>query len=405
MIGGMVGFALSNGIGSVDDFTLKSWDGSGFNVTEHSDSFTIDGNGRSANDPAYDLAGNMTFDGTQQFTFDGWNRMVSVAHAYRNGSGTLSSGQASVTMTYDGKGRRVKKTVTNSGQWDSTFKYYYDNDSLVETRNGSDQTVKQHVWGTRYIDELVQLSTVVTDFEQQNPYTYTHYWACQDANYNVLGLVNSSAVLKERYEYKPYGERFVFFNPGTNDVGLYAPTQASRRVNANSVDQPYGLCDVGHQGLVHDEEVGLVYNRARALHPTLARFAQRDPLESVDSPNQFLYLRSSPLRSFDPAGLCGCTPDFSDPQDRGHSTPTQPRYFCTAEQGTLVRTGDYNNVFLGEQFDDRVPQCLKCNPTGCDGCKIIHQDELHQGQNGSYFTAVFDCLCAEEETPDDWEDW
>ena len=66
MIGGMVGFALSNGIGSVDDFTLKSWDGSGFNVIEHSDSFTIDGNGRSANDPAYDLAGNMTFDGTQK---------------------------------------------------------------------------------------------------------------------------------------------------------------------------------------------------------------------------------------------------------------------------------------------------------------------------------------------------
>jgi hypothetical protein len=32
---------------------------------EHSDSFTIDGNGRSANDPAYDLAGNMTCDGTK----------------------------------------------------------------------------------------------------------------------------------------------------------------------------------------------------------------------------------------------------------------------------------------------------------------------------------------------------
>jgi hypothetical protein len=47
IVDGMVGFALSNGIGSVDDFTLNSWDGSGFNVTEHSDSFTIDGNGRS----------------------------------------------------------------------------------------------------------------------------------------------------------------------------------------------------------------------------------------------------------------------------------------------------------------------------------------------------------------------
>ena len=32
-------------------------------------------------------------------TVDGWNRLVAVAHAYRNGSRTLSSGRASITMT------------------------------------------------------------------------------------------------------------------------------------------------------------------------------------------------------------------------------------------------------------------------------------------------------------------
>ena len=57
-----------------------------FDVTEHVETFDIDGNGRSANDPAHDLAGNMTFDGTQKFTFDAWNRLVKVAHAYRDGS-------------------------------------------------------------------------------------------------------------------------------------------------------------------------------------------------------------------------------------------------------------------------------------------------------------------------------
>ncbi|BAM02982.1 hypothetical protein PSMK_08230 [Phycisphaera mikurensis NBRC 102666] len=34
----------------------------------------------------------------------------------------------------------------------------------------------------------------------------------------------------------------------------------------------------GHQGLHHDEATGLIYNRARMLHPTLGRFVQRDPL-------------------------------------------------------------------------------------------------------------------------------
>jgi hypothetical protein len=34
-----------------------------------------------------------------------------------------------------------------------------DKDSVVEERNGSNQTIKQMVWGKRYIDELVQVST------------------------------------------------------------------------------------------------------------------------------------------------------------------------------------------------------------------------------------------------------
>lgn len=38
---------------------------------------------------------------------------------------------------------------------------------------------------------------------------------------------------------------------------------------------------IGHQGLMHDP-TGLVYNRARMLHPLLGRFTQRDPLGYVD---------------------------------------------------------------------------------------------------------------------------
>ena len=54
----------------------------------------------------------------------------------------MQAGQPAVTMTYDGRGRRVKKVIDNSGQGDATYKYYHDQESLVETRNGSDQAVK-----------------------------------------------------------------------------------------------------------------------------------------------------------------------------------------------------------------------------------------------------------------------
>ena len=62
---------------------------SGPHTFENVETFDIDGNGRSANDPAYDRAGNMTFDGTQVFTFDAWNRLASVAHGCRDGSNNV----------------------------------------------------------------------------------------------------------------------------------------------------------------------------------------------------------------------------------------------------------------------------------------------------------------------------
>ena len=54
-----------------------------------------------------------------------------------------------------------------------------------------------------------------------------------------------------------------------------APILESQRVQVSG-DQPYGICDIGHQGLIHDKEFGLIYNRARYLHPVLGRFTGRD---------------------------------------------------------------------------------------------------------------------------------
>jgi hypothetical protein len=52
---------------------------------------------------------------------------------------------------------RISKALANTGAWDCAYHYYYDGDSLVETRNGSDILMRQHVWSTQYIDELVQI--------------------------------------------------------------------------------------------------------------------------------------------------------------------------------------------------------------------------------------------------------
>ncbi|MBD3235189.1 MAG: hypothetical protein GF330_00605, partial [Candidatus Eisenbacteria bacterium] len=97
---------------------------------------------------------------------------------------------------FDGLGRRIRKVVTNSGDFDGTVKYYYSGWRIIETRDGSDNMVQQLIHGTQYIDELVMMR--VADKGD----LYVH----QDANFNVIALTDLGGHLVERYVYKPYGE-------------------------------------------------------------------------------------------------------------------------------------------------------------------------------------------------------
>jgi RHS repeat-associated protein len=90
----------------------------------------------------------------------------------------------------------------------------------------------------------------------------------------------------EHYEYTPYGERQVFITIGSNDPYALSPFWLSDRKWIGG-HQPYGRNPFGFQGLHHDEETGLVYNRARMLNPRLKRFNQRDPLGYPDGLNTY----------------------------------------------------------------------------------------------------------------------
>ena len=48
---------------------------------------------------------------------------------------------------------------------------------------------KQYVWGIRYIDELVC----------RDDATPRRLYACQDANFNVTSITNTSGTVQERY--------------------------------------------------------------------------------------------------------------------------------------------------------------------------------------------------------------
>ena len=282
--GGMIGFASARAVNSVDDLTVKAdRDANGsYEVTEHKDGFTLDGSGYDDSEPTHDAAGNLTWDGIFSYTYDAWNRLVTTTKAYQDpdNSYAVTDGSDIASYSYDAVGRRIIHTVQNAGPLDMTYHDYWTGQgwSLIEQRNGSDQVIRQFVWSLEYIDSLVQVALNVDPADGAEDVCESLYYATHDLQFNVLGLVDDTGTLAERYSYTPYGQRTVHFSHGSDDDLLQSPTGMSRRWMVSSTDQPYGLNPVGHQGLRHDADTTLVYNRARRFNPTVMRFLQRDPL-------------------------------------------------------------------------------------------------------------------------------
>ena len=285
------------GVATIDDFTLRmDRDANGsYETTEVVERFTLDATGHAGDTLEYDAAGNLTYDGTFHYTYDAWNRQVTVTKAYRDDNGVIQLGSVIQENEYDGLGRRIVVKVQNSGDLDNTEHVYYDGWSQVETRNGSDIVTKQMVWAGRvggYIDELLQIAHNL-DWPDALPAAdqtcETKFWAMQDANYNVLGVVDDAGVLVERYEYTPYGERTVFASPSM----VLSNGQVSN-CKHNSI---------GFQGHAHGEVTGSIESRMRILDPFLGRFLTPDPLGYVDGPSSYLFMRGAPSSGIDPLGL------------------------------------------------------------------------------------------------------
>jgi RHS repeat-associated protein len=279
---------------------------------------------------AYDNAGNLIDDGTFVFIYDAWNRLVKV-RASEESNVTLQEAE------FDGLGRRIKKVVTNSGEYDGTEVYLYDGHRIIEVRDGSSNVTKQFVYGTQYTDELVMIR--VTNKGE----LYVH----QDANWNVIALTDLGGHVVERYIYRPYGEVVVHQDTsygdydGDQDVDLTdrggysgsSPSGAERILDldfdgdvdgtdttlfnnnlttgisrhpgriSTGVEQPFG-----HQGLMYDAEITSYQNRHRQLASVLRRFLQRDPIGYVDGMSLYAYCGGNPIIGVDSLGLLVLVP-------------------------------------------------------------------------------------------------
>ena len=162
-------------------------------------------------------------------TYDAWNRLTEV----RDG-GTLIAGYG-----YDGLGRRIGKKTYSGGQLNQLRQFFYSNSwQVLEERELllAHNVERQYVWGVMYVDELIERDRDSNDDGTLEERLY----ALQDANYSLTCLIDTNGDAQERYLYTPYGTRTIL------DGSFGARSSSSYDWN------------VGHPGLMHDVESGMV---------------------------------------------------------------------------------------------------------------------------------------------------
>ena len=197
---------------------------------------------------SYDLAGNLTQEPGQGFTYDGENRL-------RTADTGQTAGQAS--YQYDGDGRRVKKE-TASGV---TFFVY----------NAMGQLIAEYS----------------TQAAQANGTSYL----TQDHLGSPRVITDSAGAVRSRRDFLPFGEELQLGRSGVAGYGV----QDNVRQQFTSYER--------------DNETGLDFAQARYYHSIHGRFTSTDPvyfqtMMAIDPQrfNLYAYARNNPLKWVDPDG-------------------------------------------------------------------------------------------------------
>ncbi len=208
---------------------------------------------------AYDANGNLVSRGADSYTYNSVNQLVG-----HNRSGVLAS------YAYDGRGRRVSKTV--GGQ---TVEYLHDGQQIVAEYDSNGQPLVRYSHGLGLDEVLMQHRGADT------------YYYHADPQGSIVAITNAAGQVVQRYGYDAWGQivlnqgGFAFAGPGLVNTRTYI-------------------------GREYDAEAGLYHLRARAYDPRLGRFLQKDPqqgqLAEPQSQHPYAYAQNSPTNYADATG-------------------------------------------------------------------------------------------------------
>ncbi|WP_243375334.1 RHS repeat-associated core domain-containing protein [Geotalea sp. SG265] len=230
---------------------------------------------------SYDRNGNLvskiTVEGTANYAWDYENRLIKVA-----------TPTTTAEYTYDPFGRRISKTVTDSGTTTTTH-YVFDADNVLFEYDDTGAIGNRYTHGPG-IDEHLMVHTGKDNY-------YYH----ADGLGSVVALTDTAGKVVQTYEYDSFGH--------FKDL-------------KNRVKQPFGFT-----GREWDRETGLYHNGYRYYDPMEGRFISKDPIVIIGNTynNSSIIEEKQRIRStLDPYGYTGNNPiNFTDPLGLWR---THPRY-------------------------------------------------------------------------------
>lgn len=208
-------------------------------------------NGTVTDTYTYNETGAVASHNDETYTYDEWDRMSS----YSDGTDTY-------TYKYDANGIRTQKN-------DKQYIIDINNNVVAETDNTGTIT-DEILWGHQPLARKVNGSW---------------YYYIYNAHGDVVGLVNDSGAVVNTYEYTSWGEI---------------------RNETETVDNP-----IKYAGEYYDDELDMIYLRARYYNPQIGRFTSLDIEEGeIASPldmNRYVYCRNNPIKYVDPSGKFAAT--------------------------------------------------------------------------------------------------
>lgn len=220
---------------------------------------------------SHDPKGNMTTDdhgATMTWDFD---------NSLQDFDANNALGLLNATYEYDAIGRRVAKSVSESGGGIATTLFLHAEQQVVceytpgNAVSGSDRKYVH----CRYVDEVMNIvdSSGVSE---------TRYWLHQNRQYSTYSTTQDAAAVLEFYSYTGYGHH----RHSSNGALLNAA--------------PLDTISCFLTGRDFDSESSLLYFRTRYFSPSLDRFISRDSLGMIDGAN--LYANYFGLKNVDPSG-------------------------------------------------------------------------------------------------------